>query len=283
MQWAAVRNTSGAINEPEQNGTASPPKVTSIAPTLGCPFPSSSPKVMAAACGVTTRPTTAVIAATINILRMRLPPARRSRRDGRWREVQGTSCKRYRRTPRWRLDRKRAPTSGAGDGNRTRTTSLEGWSSAIELRPRGRASLARSQERSRERRCDRRQDHHDEERSLPPDRDRGDRDPEHPLVDRERLTVPEGLHRDERPEEGGSEELDHAREPLGERTAAEQHRADRLDRNRAEPHHPDDEPRLAHRLNPSRHAALAAMIGTPAGANGVSASAIVAPSNAAAT
>ena len=32
--------------------------------------------------------------------------------------------------------RKRALTSGAGDGNRTRTTSLEGWSSAIELRPR---------------------------------------------------------------------------------------------------------------------------------------------------
>ena len=100
---------------------------------------------------------------------------------------------------------------------------------------------------------------------------------------RERLTVPEGLHRDERAEKGGSEELDHAREPLGERTAAEQHRADRLDRDRAGAHQPDDEPRLAHRLNPSRHAALAAMIGTPAGANGVSASAIVAPSNAAAT
>ena len=27
-------------------------------------------------------------------------------------------------------------TSRAGDGNRTRTTSLEGWSSTIELRPR---------------------------------------------------------------------------------------------------------------------------------------------------
>ena len=27
-------------------------------------------------------------------------------------------------------------TCGAGDGNRTRTTSLEGWSSTIELRPR---------------------------------------------------------------------------------------------------------------------------------------------------
>jgi hypothetical protein len=26
---------------------------------------------------------------------------------------------------------------GAGDGNRTRMTSLEGWGSAIELRPRG--------------------------------------------------------------------------------------------------------------------------------------------------
>jgi hypothetical protein len=26
---------------------------------------------------------------------------------------------------------------GAGDGNRTRMTSLEGWSSAIELHPRG--------------------------------------------------------------------------------------------------------------------------------------------------
>jgi hypothetical protein len=31
---------------------------------------------------------------------------------------------------------KRALTGGAGDGNRTRTTSLEGWSSTIELRPR---------------------------------------------------------------------------------------------------------------------------------------------------
>ena len=31
--------------------------------------------------------------------------------------------------------RKRALTRGAGDGNRTRTTSLEGWSSTIELHP----------------------------------------------------------------------------------------------------------------------------------------------------
>jgi hypothetical protein len=36
--------------------------------------------------------------------------------------------------------RKRALTCGAGDGNRTRITSLEGWSSAIELRPHVRMS-----------------------------------------------------------------------------------------------------------------------------------------------
>src|SRR5215211_6503022 len=95
MQWAAVRNTSGAINEPEQNGTASPPKLTSIAPTLGCPFPSGSPKVMAAACGVTTRPTTAVIAATINILRMPLPPARRSATVALSRNVKQTTYQRH--------------------------------------------------------------------------------------------------------------------------------------------------------------------------------------------
>src|SRR6476646_8684200 len=32
--------------------------------------------------------------------------------------------------------------SGAGDGNRTRTTSLEGWGSAVELRPRERSRAA---------------------------------------------------------------------------------------------------------------------------------------------
>ena len=32
--------------------------------------------------------------------------------------------------------------AGAGDGNRTRMTSLEGWGSAIELRPRGAARVS---------------------------------------------------------------------------------------------------------------------------------------------
>jgi hypothetical protein len=31
---------------------------------------------------------------------------------------------------------------GAGEGNRTLMTSLEGWGSAIELRPRGRAAVS---------------------------------------------------------------------------------------------------------------------------------------------
>src|SRR6185503_11235531 len=120
-------------------------------------------------------------------------------------------------------------------------------------------------------------------RRLPPDRDRGDRDAEHAFVDRERLAVPERLHRDQRAEQRGCQELDHAREALGERAAPEQHGTDRLDRDRAGADERDDEPGLAHRLNPMRQAALAAMIGTPAGANGVSARAIAAPRRAAAT
>jgi hypothetical protein len=40
------------------------------------------------------------------------------------------------------------PTLGAGEGNRTLMTSLEGWGSAIELRPRDQAGTA-GQRRSR--------------------------------------------------------------------------------------------------------------------------------------
>src|SRR6185436_12858748 len=50
------------------------------------------------------------------------------------------------------------------DVKRTRTTSLEGWSSAIELRPHGfGASLATSEQRSGERRRNRRKDNDEQE------------------------------------------------------------------------------------------------------------------------
>ena len=52
----------------------------------------------------------------------------------------GRACCRGSRptSPRcWRLRGPDRPSSGAGDGNRTRMTSLEGWSSTIELHPRG--------------------------------------------------------------------------------------------------------------------------------------------------
>ena len=43
----------------------------------------------------------------------------------------------------WSITGLQRAEAGAGDGNRTHTTSLEGWSSTIELRPR-RSDLSRA-------------------------------------------------------------------------------------------------------------------------------------------
>ncbi len=55
---------------------------------------------------------------------------RKSTRNDKSRQVRNAERQTVSDLRKWPL------TSGAGDGNRTRTTSLEGWSSTIELRPR---------------------------------------------------------------------------------------------------------------------------------------------------
>src|SRR5205823_13872898 len=74
----------------------------------------------------------------------------------------------------------------------------------------------------------------------------------------------------------------------GELAAAGQQRAGALDRDRRQADDDDDDPGGAHRVSPRprrpmRHAALAATIGIPGGTNGISTSAMAAPSNAATT
>ena len=102
------------------------------------------------------------------------------------------------------------------------------------------------------------------------------------FVDHERLSRAERLHRDERAEDRRREELDDT-----ERTRSGSGRPPSSTGPAAlmaivpAPTRTHDEPGRAHLRSPIRHTTAAAMIGTPAGANGVSTSAIAAPSTAA--
>src|SRR5919109_1363289 len=140
-------------------------------------------------------------------------------------------------------------------------------------------------ERARERRRGRSNDHDEEEWCPQEQRPDGSRQADQaPVGDDLVLGPSECLRDDERGEERRREQADDAGQRRREVPAAEDDRTDGLQQHGGAAYEEDDEPDGAHRFrHPSRQAALAATIGTPAGATGRSASAMPAPATAAAS
>ena len=108
MQWAAVRNTVGAIRVPEQNtsgpGLSGSQSATS-APTLGCRLPSGCPKVMALAVAAGSN-RAATASRTISRLLRTAPPLDRFVAPA-WSTVRGGSVKRGKILRSWRVPPRR--------------------------------------------------------------------------------------------------------------------------------------------------------------------------------
>ena len=88
---------------------------------------------------------------------------------------------------------------------------------------------------------------------------------------------------DERDEHDRREQVDDGLHVPRKRATSDENRPGGFARDGCHADDRDDDPRVAHRRSPRRHAAEAATIGTPAGANGISTSVIPAASAAAST
>ena len=124
--------------------------------------------------------------------------------------------------------------------------------------------------------------HRNQQRSTPPDTERGRHEPERPFIDDDAATRGKGAGDDKRRQQRRCERGDEREHPKRQFPATGHYRACRLECHGGCTNDEDCHPWVAHRRHhPAKHASDAATIGTPALVNGTSKRAMPAPASAA--